>query len=226
MTTRNPYADPKKVAQMDRARSELVEPAARDRRTPGRINKLLRKHPRLAPLLLALSMLALVKRTYVQVSYKVFNIGAANLVPAYSGEIAIPTDGRHIEAVERIFEVAGAQRRDAKVYQTSPIALRFVKASPAYLSMMHGGETMMIELIELHGSKGAVELIDAYEEALTGLGGRPHWGQINTLRPGDVAAMYPRYADWQRIHRSMNATGVFDSPFSERVGIAADRCTS
>ena len=142
---------------------------------------MLRRFPRLAPLLLQLSMRALVKKEYVAVSYKVFNIGAANRVPAYSGEIAIPTDGRHIEAVETIFEVADAQRRSRRIYQSSPIALRFVKASPAYLSMMNGSETMMIELIELHGSKGAVELIGAYEEALTPLGGRPHWGQINAL---------------------------------------------
>jgi hypothetical protein len=37
--------------------------------------------------------------------------------------------------------------------------------------------------------------------------------------------MYPRYEDWQSVHRQMNATGVFDSPFSKRVGIMADRFT-
>ena len=85
---------------------------------------------------------------------------------------------------------------------------------------------MMMELIELHGSKGAVELIHAYERALYELGGRPHWGQLNELSAdGRIARLYPRYGDWQRVHRRMNATGVFDSPFSERVGIAQDRLT-
>ena len=32
--------------------------------------------------------------------------------------------------------------------------------------------------------------------------------------------MYPRYADWQDVHRELNRDGVFDSPFSKRVGIS------
>lgn len=43
---------------------------------------------------------------------------------------------------------------------------------------------------------------------------------------GLVASMYPRYADWLAVHRRFNATGVFDSPFSRRVGIAQDRFTA
>ncbi len=228
VTTRNTYeGPPAKVSLMNRARSKLVERSARNPLTPKLLNLVLRLFPRLAPLLLQLSMRALAKKEYVAVSYKVFNIGAANRVPAWSGEIAIPTDGRHIEAVETIFAVADAQRRTNRIYQSSPIALRFVMASPAHLSMMNGSETMMIELIELYGSKGAVDLIGAYEEALVPLGGRPHWGQINALA-GDgeeLAALYPRYEAWQRVHRRMNATGVFDNAFSERVGIAQDRLT-
>jgi hypothetical protein len=227
VTTRNTYAgSPAKVSLSNRVRSKLVERSARNPQTPKLLNKVLRHAPRLAPLLLALSMRALVKKEYVAVSYKVFNIGSANLVPAYSGEIAIPTDGRHIEAVETIFEVADEQRRSRGIYQSSPIALRFVKASPAHLSMMNGSETMMIELIELYGANGALDLIGAYEEALMALGGRPHWGQINALAGGRIAALYPGgYEAWQRVHRELNATGVFDSPFSERVGIAQDRRT-
>ena len=155
------------------------------------------------------------------------DIGNANLVPAYSSEIAIPMDGRHIEAVERIFEVADQHRRLGDVYQSSPIALRFVRASPAYASMMHGADTMMIELIQLRGNEGGYEMLGAEEEALYEIGGRPHWGQVNTLTGshGLVASMYPRYEDWQAVHRQMNASGVFDSPFSKRVGITADRFT-
>ena len=50
-------------------------------------------------------------------------------------------DGRsHIEAVERIIAVAAERRRLGEAYQSSPISFRFVKASPAYLSMMNGRE--------------------------------------------------------------------------------------
>ena len=223
VTTRNRIADARRSHR--RMRNPLVELAASIPGTSRALNHVLRHKPSLAPALIESAMKALVNPCYDEVSYKVFNIGKANLVPAYSSEIGVPMDGRHIEAVEIIFEVAAARRRLGEVYQSSPIALRFVKASPAYLSMMHGRDTMMIELIQLRGNEGGFELLAAYEEALYALGGRPHWGQVNTLTGshGLVASMYPRYEDWQRVHRRLNATGVFDSPFSKRVGIAKDR---
>jgi hypothetical protein len=39
-----------------------------------------------------------------------------------------------------------------------------------------------------------------------------------------VEAMYPRYADWQQVHEALNASGVFDSPFSRRVGFSPAKC--
>ncbi|MDQ3721915.1 MAG: hypothetical protein M3376_02365 [Actinomycetota bacterium] len=137
----------------------------------------------------------------------------------------MPMDGRHIEAVEAIFRVAREHREMGRVYQSSPIALRFVKASPAYLSMMNRRDTMMIELIGLTGNDGGIELPKAYEEALYALGGRPHWGHINTLSGshGFVASMYPRLAEWLDVRGRLDPDGVFDSPFTKRVGLSSDR---
>jgi hypothetical protein len=225
VTTRNRNENPRRSHR--RMRNPLVEFAAGIPGTRQALNFVLHIKPSLAPLLIESAMTALVNPRYEEVSYKVYNIGKANLVPAFSSEVGIPMDGRHIEAVERVFEVAAERRRLGDVYQSSPIALRFVKASPAYLSMMHGRDTMMMELIQLSGNEGGYELLGAYEEALYDLGGRPHWGQVNTLTGshGLVASMYPRYEDWLSVHRQMNATGVFDSPFSKRTGIAEDRFT-
>jgi D-arabinono-1,4-lactone oxidase len=86
---------------------------------------------------------------------------------------------------------------------------------------------MMIELIELSRCDGGYELIAAYEKELAKLGGRSHWGQVNTLTASDglLETMYPRYPDWLRVLGKLNASGVFDSPFTERVGISAPRFT-
>jgi hypothetical protein len=225
VTTRNITDDPQHRPWGRRMRSWAVEALSAFPLTPVVINLLLDVRPSLAPGLLEAAMKALVRREYDEISYKVFNIGFANVLPAYSSEIGVPMDGRHIEAVERIIEVADRHRRLGRVYQSSPIALRFVKASPAYLSMMHGRDTMMIELIGLRGNDGGYELLHAYQDALYDLGGRPHWGQVNTLTGshGFVGSMYSRYEDWQDVHRRLNSSGVFDSPFSKRVGISADR---
>ncbi|MEY2518087.1 MAG: hypothetical protein QOJ89_5451 [bacterium] len=224
VTTRDGVSDPRHRFWHTRTRNLLVEAAALFPFTPHVINLLLDIRPSLAPKLLLASLKSLVKARYDNVSFKVFNIGNANILPAYSCEIGVPMDGRHIEAVETIFRVAAERRALGQVYQSSPIALRFVKASPAFLSMMNGRDTMMIELIGLDGNDAGVELLKAYEEALYALGGRPHWGHINTLTGshGFVASMYPRLPDWLDVRARLDPDGVFDSPFTKRVGLSQD----
>lgn len=192
---------------------------------PPALNLLLELRPQLAPRLLDRALTALADDEFTSVSYKVLNIGTANLLPAYSAEIGVPVDerGYHVQAVDRIIDIAERHRKAGGVYQTSPISLRFVKASSAYMAMMHDSPTMMIELIQMTRTEGGFELLAAYEEALYELCGRPHWGQVNTLTGSHdfVRSMYPRYDEWLRVHAEVNQDGVFDSPFSKRVGISA-----
>jgi hypothetical protein len=159
--------------------------------------------------------------SFVDVSYRVFNIGEANKIPAYSAELAVSLENdAHIAAVERIFAIA-AECRSKGLVHTSPIALRFVAPSKAYASMMHGRPTMMIELILAKGTKRGFELLAVYEQRLADLGIRPHWGQVNSLSAAtDFAAMYPRWDAWRAVYDELNATGVFDSPFTHRIGIS------
>jgi FAD/FMN-containing dehydrogenase len=182
--------------------------------------------PRAVPCLIRMTLNALADDEYLHKSYRVFNIGRANHVPAYSAEIGVPVDdqGRHLEAIDRIFAIAKRHARLGTVFQTSPLALRFVAPSPAPLSMMHGRRTMMIELIMLKRTQGGMELLADYEDALYELEGRPHWGQVNTLTPERVRELYPGLDAWLEVHDRLNSSGVFDSAFSKRVGIRrADR---
>jgi hypothetical protein len=181
--------------------------------------------PSIAPWLLDRALTALVDPDYTDKWYRVMNLGTANLMPAYSMEIGVAVDDaeHHIAAVETVLEVAQQHRELGSVYSTSPISLRFVKQSPAYMSMMHGRDTMMLELIQLSRTEGGFELLAAYEEALYPLGGRPHWGQYNTLTGSHdrLRSMYPRFPDWLAVHDVVNASGVFNGPFSKRVGISS-----
>ena len=227
VTTRNYTSNPSHKPLDKRTRNWLVEAASAFPLTPHALNLIVDVKPSLSPMMMESAIRALIKKEYDEVSYKVLNIGAANLLPAYSAEIGVPMDGRHIEAADAIIRVASQWRSLGEVYQSSPISFRFVKASPAYMSMMQGRDTMMIELIELSRCDGGYELIAAYEKELSKLGGRPHWGQVNTLTASEglLEAMYPRYPDWLRVHNQLNSSGVFDSPFTERVGISAQRFT-
>jgi L-gulono-1,4-lactone dehydrogenase len=156
---------------------------------------------------------------YTNLSYKVFNIGEANALPAYSMELGVAVDGRHLEAVDRILRIAGERAKEG-VYHTSPFSLRFVAPSRAFASMMHGQPTMMIELIMVANTRGGLALLEGYEAALADLGVRPHWGQINFLRPAQPQQLYPMWDAWLEVEREYNASNVFDSPFTKRVGIA------
>jgi L-gulono-1,4-lactone dehydrogenase len=228
VTTRNYTSNPSHKPLDKRSRNWLVEAASAFPLTPHLLNLIVDLKPSLAPRMMESAIKALIKKEYDEVSYEVLNIGMANLLPAYSGEVGVPMDGRHIEAADALIRVAAEYRQLGDVYQSSPISFRFVKASPAYMSMMQGQDTMMIELIELSRCDGGYELIAAYERELAKLGGRPHWGQVNTLSAteGRLESMYPRYVDWLQVLGQLNSSGVFDSPFTERVGISAQRFAS
>jgi hypothetical protein len=225
ITTRNQVTREDYERDPHRARNFLVELLSNLPITPLMINLVTGIWPQMSPYLIDRGLRSLADTDYTNVSYRVFNIGAANRLPAYSSEIGVPVDerGLHVAAVERIFEVAARHEALGNVYQSSLISLRFVKASDALMSMMNGRDTMMIELIMLTHTEGGFELLADYEDALYGLGGRPHWGQYNTLTGSDglVASMYPRFEDWLAVHGVLNASGVFDSPFSKRVGISS-----
>ena len=219
---RNRTPDPGRRRPTDRLRRHWwIELASRSKVIPFLGNLVLDLSPASAPARTDTLLGALADNEYSGPSYKVLNIGAANLLPAYSSELAVPVERRDA-AIDALIEVAARHRDLGSVYQTGLVALRFVRASPAYLSMMHGRDTMMIELIQATDTEGGFELLGAYEDALYALGGRPHWGQVNTLTGSHhtLRRLYPAYDRWLEVHDGFNASGVFDSPFSKRVGIS------
>ncbi len=172
---------------------------------------------------------ALVDKAYINVSYKVFNIGVANEIPALSAEIGFPLKGHtYIAAVDKFLEVVEQHESLGGLYHSAPISLRFVKASEKFLSMMHGCDTCMMEIIMAKETRGAVEMMHRYENELYRFSGRPHWGQINSLTGSHdlVKSMYPKYNKWLDIYKKLNKNGTFDSPFSKRVGFRKESFVS
>jgi FAD/FMN-containing dehydrogenase len=218
---RNP-ADPRRHRALDRLRRHWwIELLSRLKIT-GLVGLVIdRANPDGAPARIDQMLGFLADNEYSGPSYKVLNIGAANLLPAYSAEIAVPMAGdRHLEAVDRLIAVADRHRRLGRAYHTGLISLRFVRASPAYMSMMHGGDAMTIELILMNQTEGGLELLSAHEDALYAVGGRPHWGQVNTLCDEVLRELYPRYDRWLAVRERFDPDGRFDAPFTKRVGIS------
>jgi FAD binding domain-containing protein/D-arabinono-1,4-lactone oxidase len=224
ITTRVEIPKPTGKTKAQLHRNWLTEIGGDSRFVAWLIKFLYDHFPRWTPRVIDFGLKGLKDREYSNVSYRVYDIGTPNYLPAVSSEIGVPVDfarNTHVAAVDEVLRIAAKWRAEGNVYHSSPISLRFVKQSTASLAMMEGRDTMMMELILFHPTTGGNELLAAYEEALSKLDGRPHWGQINYLA-GDRAeliAAYPRYPEWEAVHGQLNATGVFNSPFSKRVGI-------
>jgi L-gulono-1,4-lactone dehydrogenase len=220
VTVRKPCPEPDDLPPDKRERHPLTELASSLPLTGILIRWYMRLFPKTLPGRFDQVLADMCDDGYASVSYRVFNIGAANELPAYSMELGVSIeDGSHVAAVDRILAIAERRRREDGVYHTSPFSLRFVAPSRASASMMHGRATMMIELIMVKGSKRGYELLAGYESELADLGVRSHWGQYNELTPADLPRLYPQWAQWMAAHQRFNGSGVFDSPFTRRVGI-------
>jgi hypothetical protein len=127
-----------------------------------------------------------------------------------------------LAATDRILEIAADRQRLGQAYLTSPFSLRFVQASKAYMSMMYGADTCMIEFPMLDHTVGGRELLQQIESEMYPFGGRPHWGLLNFVSGanGLIEAMYPMLARWLELFRQLGPNGAFDNAFTERCGFS------
>lgn len=221
ITRRNPTPPPADPPLARPNRNFFVELAASVPGVSDLLQAVFNLYPPATPFIIDKAMEA-IARDYIDRSYFVFNIGAANNTPAYGSEIGFPLD-RCVEATDRILEIAAQRRQSGEAYLTSPFSLRFVKSSNAYMSMMYGSDTCMIEFPMLKGTIGGRELLQQIEREMYALGGRPHWGLLNFLSgAGDlIAAMYPMLPRWLAVYRQIDPSGMFTNAFTERCGFAA-----
>ncbi len=156
-------------------------------------------------------------------SYKTF-IAPGKEIGGYACEWSFSLD-RYLKAVAVILDTVNRAAADGEQVQTAPISLRFVKQSRAYLSPQFGRDSCMIELLNLYGTPGwptDYALMHRFFDALSLLGGRPHWGlEFNDLlATDDIGALYPRWSAWLRTYERFNRTGVFNNEFTDRLGIS------
>jgi hypothetical protein len=153
--------------------------------------------------------------------------------PGYGVELGFPTKSTsgsgglpaYVAAMDRILVMARQHWETGRYIQTSPIALRMVKASNAFLSMQYSGEdepTCMIELLNQIDTHGGKELFYRYESELFRYGARPHWGldlSVTTGNNGLVGTMYKRFGEWMQVYGALNYGGRFCNRFTDRMGM-------
>jgi FAD/FMN-containing dehydrogenase len=55
------------------------------------------------------------------------------------------------------------------------------------------------------------------EHTLRQYHGRPHWGKAHTASADQLAPLYPRWTDFQRVRASLDPDGVFSNDYARRV---------
>ena len=186
------------------------------------------RFPTIIPEAISLSMAGLVDINYINRSFDIYNLGL-NQNAGFATEIGLAlqdsggnyTETHFQQAVDRIHRIAQRARVQGEQYQTSPFALRFVKASQAQLSMMEGVNTCMIEMDLVTGTYGGPEMMQRYQESMYQLGGRPHWGlEFDHLTGSNnlIRKMYPELQSWLNVYNQFNRKGTFNSSFTDRIG--------
>ncbi len=227
VTKRNVTGEPEDLAHDKENRNFFSEFLASIPFIRRVLNFIFNIEPEVSPDIIHSSLEGLVDDGYTNISYKVFHIGMASQITALSQEIGFPmTDHVYIDAIDRLLEMVEENEALGELYHTASITVRFVKASEAFLSMMHGYDTCMVEIIMVKDTHGAFEMMQRYENELYKFSGRPHWGQVNSLTHDLIHALYPKFDKWLEIYEKLNKKGTFFSPFTKRVGFSKQAVTA
>jgi FAD-linked oxidoreductase len=92
-----------------------------------------------------------------------------------------------------------------------PLEFRFVAADDAWLSPFYQRDSCSIAVHAAHG--------EAYDYLMSEIGpvfrkygGRPHWGKLHNFSGAELAALYPRWKDFQALRRQMDPRGRMLNP--------------
>jgi FAD/FMN-containing dehydrogenase len=103
----------------------------------------------------------------------------------------------------------------------SSLFVRFCAPDATLISMAAGRETAFVSSFfghEVEAATGVAFLQDASDLLVQRFQGRPHWGKIHKLTPGDVRRLYGSNMDsFLSIRQQLDPTGVFANAYIARV---------
>ncbi len=169
----------------------------------------LRRFPSRAPTFARIASRGTGRQTKVDASYRVF--ASERRVKFTEMEYAVPRE-RGRELVERVLAIA--ERSDLGVGW--PIEVRFVAADDSLLSPSHEQDSCYVA-VHQDRKLDWRRYFTAVESAARELGGRPHWGKRHIRSAADLAPLYPRWDDFQRIRARLDPTGTFSNAYTDRV---------
>lgn len=172
------------------------------------------------PKLIDRSIRALRDESYINKAHFVLYQGSEFVKErAFDAEFAFDITGDYINVVEKIFETTKHFKEKGKIYITSPVGMRYVKASDAFLSPDYKRDICYVDTPFLKGTVGADELLEACQDLMFAGGGFPHWGKKNSrlsAHTGAIAATFPKLEAWKVIQKKYDPDGLFANNYTAR----------
>ncbi|WP_405978212.1 D-arabinono-1,4-lactone oxidase [Streptomyces sp. NBC_00158] len=173
------------------------------------VNSLGRAVPAAIPSIARVASRALSARTYTDIPYKVFT--SPRRVRFVEMEYALPRE-RAIEALREL--KAMVDRSGLRI--SFPVEVRTAPADDITLSTASGRETAYIAVHMYRGTPHQA-YFTAAERIFTAHGGRPHWGKVHSRDAEQLAAVYPRFAEFTALRDRLDPDRLFGNDYLRRV---------
>jgi L-gulonolactone oxidase len=178
-----------------------------DNRAFHAVNLLARLHPPAIPRLNRFAAAAASRRERVDWSHQVF--ASRRLVRFEEMEYALP----RARAAEAVRTARGILERHPVSF---PVEVRFSAGDDALLSPAHGRDSAFVAAHVFQGLDYEPAFREL-EDAMSALGGRPHWGKRTFLGAGELAPRYPRWDAFQAVRARLDPHGRFANAWVRRV---------
>jgi L-gulonolactone oxidase len=175
----------------------------------GAACRLGRRAPFMVPAISAVSARALSPREYTARSDKVFC--TPRRVRFVEMEYAIPR-----AALPVVFEGLRKVIETLPFSVQFPVEVRFAGGDDLWLSHGYGRDSAYVAIHQYVG--GQFEpYFRAFEQVVTPLGGRPHWGKLHYRNAESLRSAYPRFDDFLAVRDRLDPNRVFANPYLDRV---------
>ncbi|WP_345559371.1 D-arabinono-1,4-lactone oxidase [Streptomonospora halophila] len=175
----------------------------------GAVNRLGRRVPAAIPAINQVSARALSARTYTDASHRVF--ASTRRVRFVEMEYAVPA--------ETLPDVLGEIRGivDSGRHRIGfPVEVRFAPADSVWLSTAYGRDTAYVAAHVYRGMPYA-DYFREIEAVFIAARGRPHWAKMHSLGSGDLAALYPRFAEAEAVRDRVDPERRFANEYLDTV---------
>ncbi|PYI64734.1 FAD-binding protein [Arthrobacter livingstonensis] len=139
----------------------------------------------------------------------------------------LPSSGAEIQSewlIGREHAAAAVSALRARSEEFSPLLqvaeIRTIAADDLWLSTAYGRDSVAFHFTWFRDPAAVAGAVRVVEEALAPFRARPHWGKVFSAGAAELAPLYPRFADFTALARSLDPVGKFRNGFLEQTVFA------